>query len=136
MDVSFVLSRPSSAPALGRFISPDSIVPSASALTLAPHDAVARQAWAQRGGVPATPQELNRYAYARNNPLRWTDPTGHWIESALDIAFIAYDLYDITQHGLTWENGLAITVPLGDLDAHSVTRLGRSFLEGVSTLMT
>ncbi|MDW8215021.1 MAG: hypothetical protein RMJ55_15815, partial [Roseiflexaceae bacterium] len=29
------------------------------------------------GGVPATPQELNRYAYARNNPLRYTDPTGH-----------------------------------------------------------
>ncbi len=29
-----------------------------------------------------------------------------------------------------------ITVPLGDLDAHSVTRLGRGFLEGISTLMT
>ncbi|MDW8215261.1 MAG: hypothetical protein RMJ55_17035 [Roseiflexaceae bacterium] len=44
---------------------------------MAPHDAAARQAWQQRGGVPATPQELNRYAYARNNPLRYTDPTGH-----------------------------------------------------------
>ena len=41
-------------PALGRFIQPDSIVPS-----------------------PANSQALNRYAYVYNNPLRYTDPTGH-----------------------------------------------------------
>ncbi len=42
-------------PALGRFASADSLVPD-----------------------PADPQALNRYAYARNNPLRYTDPAGHW----------------------------------------------------------
>jgi hypothetical protein len=26
---------------------------------------------------PANPQALNRYAYVQNNPLRWTDPSGH-----------------------------------------------------------
>ena len=26
---------------------------------------------------PANPQSLNRYAYTLNNPLRYTDPTGH-----------------------------------------------------------
>ena len=26
---------------------------------------------------PGDPQSLNRYAYARNNPLRYNDPTGH-----------------------------------------------------------
>jgi hypothetical protein len=26
---------------------------------------------------PANPQDWNRYAYARNNPLRYTDPSGH-----------------------------------------------------------
>jgi len=26
---------------------------------------------------PGNPQALNRYAYALNNPLRYTDPTGH-----------------------------------------------------------
>lgn len=40
-------------PALGRFISPDPIVPQ-----------------------PGNPQDLNRYSYVRNNPLKYTDPTG------------------------------------------------------------
>ena len=42
-------------PLIGRFISPDSIVPR-----------------------PYDPQSLNRYSYCRNNPLIYTDPTGHW----------------------------------------------------------
>jgi len=41
-------------PVIGRFISPDSIVPR-----------------------PFDPQSLNRYSYCRNNPLIYTDPTGH-----------------------------------------------------------
>ncbi|OGO23025.1 MAG: hypothetical protein A2144_11670 [Chloroflexi bacterium RBG_16_50_9] len=45
-------------PQIGRFISPDTIVPS-----------------------PANPQSLNRYSYVLNNPLKYTDPSGHevWI---------------------------------------------------------
>jgi RHS repeat-associated protein len=30
------------------------------------------------------PQTLNRYSYVRNNPLRYTDPTGHWIDPGVD----------------------------------------------------
>jgi RHS repeat-associated protein len=41
-------------PALGRFTCPDTLVPN-----------------------PANPQDLNRYSYTRNNPLRHTDPSGH-----------------------------------------------------------
>ncbi len=41
-------------PWLGRFIQADGLVPN-----------------------PGDPQSLNRYAYALNNPLRYTDPTGH-----------------------------------------------------------
>jgi len=41
-------------PVLGRFLQADSIVP-----------------------APGNPQSLNRYAYVLNNPLRYTDPSGH-----------------------------------------------------------
>jgi RHS repeat-associated protein len=42
-------------PLIGRFIQADTIVPQ-----------------------PGNPQNLNRYSYVRNNPLRYTDPSGHW----------------------------------------------------------
>ncbi|MCB9132118.1 MAG: RHS repeat-associated core domain-containing protein [Anaerolineales bacterium] len=41
-------------PRLGRFLSADTIVPN-----------------------PSNPQDLNRLAYVRNNPLRYVDPSGH-----------------------------------------------------------
>jgi hypothetical protein len=44
------------ASALGRFVSADTLVPS-----------------------PSDPQQLNRYAYTLNNPVKYTDPTGHYI---------------------------------------------------------
>jgi len=51
--------------AMGRFISPDTIVPN-----------------------PTDPQSLNRYSYCRNNPLFYIDPTGHdwkdWFNPVVD----------------------------------------------------
>jgi RHS repeat-associated protein len=44
-------------PALGRFLQADTIVPN-----------------------PANQQSLNRYSYVLNNPLKYTDPTGHLAE--------------------------------------------------------
>ena len=41
-------------PVLGRFVQADTIVPS-----------------------PGKPQDFNRYSYVLNNPLKYTDPTGH-----------------------------------------------------------
>ena len=41
-------------PSLGRFVSPDAIVPD-----------------------PGSPYLLNRYAYSKNNPLLYSDPSGH-----------------------------------------------------------
>jgi RHS repeat-associated protein len=54
-------------PALGRFIQPDTIVPN-----------------------PANPQDLNRFSYVRNNPLRYTDPTGHRACDDFDTAGSCY----------------------------------------------
>ena len=42
-------------PAIGRFVSPDSV-----------------------GQKLSAPQTLNRYSYVQNNPLKYTDPTGHF----------------------------------------------------------
>jgi len=42
-------------PSLGRFISPDTIIPD-----------------------PSNPQAFNRYSYVLNNPIMYTDPSGHW----------------------------------------------------------
>ncbi|MFC1941651.1 RHS repeat-associated core domain-containing protein [Chloroflexota bacterium] len=42
-------------PTIGRFISPDSIIPD-----------------------PANPQAFNRYSYCLNNPLKYVDPSGNF----------------------------------------------------------
>ncbi len=52
-------------PWFGRFISPDPLV-----------------------GRPGDPQDLNRYAYARNNPLIYTDPTGHFFKNLFKNPFL------------------------------------------------
>ncbi|WP_052734479.1 RHS repeat-associated core domain-containing protein [Methanosarcina sp. 2.H.T.1A.3] len=44
---------------------------------------------------PYNPQALNRYSYALNNPVKYTDPSGHYVETALDLAFLAMDINDI-----------------------------------------
>jgi RHS repeat-associated protein len=85
-------------PEVGRFVSPDSIVPE-----------------------PTNPQAYNRYSYAVNNPIKYNDPSGHWFESALDLAFIAYDIYDIRENGLSWTNGVSLVVDMGGLALPVVT---------------
>jgi len=52
-------------PQLGRFISADTIVPE-----------------------PQNPQDFNRYTYARGNPVRFSDPTGHvYYDPGMDAVF-------------------------------------------------
>jgi hypothetical protein len=51
-------------PYLNRWIQPDTIVPD-----------------------PTNPQDLNRYSYARNNPVKYVDPTGHFSENEIQQFF-------------------------------------------------
>ncbi len=55
---------------MGRFISPDTIVPS-----------------------PANPQSFNRYSYCLNNPLKYVDPNGHIVEIQRQNSWLAYLMY-------------------------------------------
>jgi RHS repeat-associated protein len=59
------------------------------------------------------PQRWNRYAYARNNPLKYVDPDGRAIDTIFDIASIAYDLYKIAREGATRTNVLALGADVG-----------------------
>ncbi len=52
---------------LGRFVSPDSIIPN-----------------------PGDPVSFDRFAYVRNNPLKYSDPTGHCIEGSDDFDACMY----------------------------------------------
>jgi RHS repeat-associated protein len=74
---------------IGRFISPDTIVPSM-----------------------ANPQSFNRYSYCMNNPLRYTDPSGHATEdqwAAFTAAILAYRIATEV-FGASHEKGLAVGI--------------------------
>jgi len=88
-------------PALSRFAQADTLVPN-----------------------PGNPLAWDRYAYTNNNPIKNSDPTGHWVETALDIAFIAYDIYDIKSNGLTWVSGLSLAADVAGAVLPVVTGAG------------
>jgi hypothetical protein len=69
-------------------------------------------------------QAWDRFAYANNNPVRFNDPSGNWIESAFDILSIGYGIYDISQNGLNWKNGLGLAADVVGLALPGVTGLG------------
>ena len=53
-------------------------------------------------GSLSLPGTLNPYTYAVNNPLRYTDPSGEYIDTLIDIAFIGFDIYTLINH---WNTG-------------------------------
>ena len=78
-------------PGIGKFISPDSIIPNYY-----------------------NPQFLNRYSYCLNNPLKYTDSTGHFLDWIFDAASIVFDIGQLIADP-SWVNGgyLAADVILG-----------------------
>jgi len=60
-------------PALGRFLQADTLVPN-----------------------PGNPQSLNRYAYTLNNPLRYTDPSGHYTQDEI-MKYLGLDTWEAVE---------------------------------------
>lgn len=77
--------------------------------------------------VLSDPQLLNSYAYTSNNPLKYTDPDGNFLDTILDIGFIGYDLYKITSNAI---KGESVKSELGNLGLD----VGGALLPGVTGL--
>lgn len=54
------------------------------------------------------PQNLNRYSYVLNNPYKYTDPSGNYIETLVDVAFIGYDLSELYSGPTSITNWLSL----------------------------
>ena len=80
---------------LGRFAQADTIIPLGQGI----------QAW-------------DRYAYTNNNPLRYTDPSGHWIRAAVTVAAVVITgSFILSAVGATPDYyGAAITMAFADTD--------------------
>lgn len=76
-------------PLVGRFLQADTLVPS-----------------------PGNPQSLNRYSYVLNNPLKYRDPSGHWLETAWDIVNIGWDIAEVKREPSAI-NIIALVVDVG-----------------------
>ena len=116
-------------PEIGRFISPDTIVPE-----------------------PANPQSFNRYSYVLNSPMNYTDPSGHAESSGCEYEgclsdsgtwganFVAYlenttDFNDPTDNpqGQIFLSFYYQTLPLGLEDGASVNEIVSQTIQDISS---
>ncbi|MCV2886478.1 RHS repeat-associated core domain-containing protein [Aestuariibacter sp. AA17] len=51
---------------------------------------------------------FNRYLYVNNNPYKYTDPNGEFLDTIIDVALIAYDLGDMAVNGVNETNSASL----------------------------
>jgi len=62
---------------------------------------------------PGDPQALNRRAYVYNNPLRYRDPSGRWVETVWDVANVGWSLYEVYRDPRDVRNAAALAADVG-----------------------
>jgi RHS repeat-associated protein len=79
------------------------------------------------------PQTLNKYAYVRNNPLRYTDPNGHCIEDlCIGEGALVYAGYT----ALAGATAAYLASPSGQQATQATGQLIQSGLNGIQNLIT
>jgi RHS repeat-associated protein len=107
----------------GRFLSPDEF-------TGGPVDAFSASDPLPPSPLPyadiTNPQSLNKYTYTWNNPLRYTDPDGHFIDTILDVVFIAHDLVELAKNP-NQENVTALALDTASAFIPFASGLGKGY---------
>ena len=91
----------------GQFISQDPV-----SLALGDWKTVQEKTGNKLGFYLQNPQTHNSYSYTANNPLKNKDVNGEFLDTVVDVAFIAYDLYKV---GEAYATGGDVKAELGYL---------------------
>ena len=67
---------------------------------------------------------FNRYLYVNNNPYKYTDPNGEFLDTIIDVALIAYDLGDMAINGVNDTNSASLTANIAGALIPGATGLG------------
>ncbi len=76
------------------------------------------------------PQNLNRYSYVLNNPYKYNDPSGNYVESIIDITFITLDINDIKGNPYNAWNWASLSLDVGAIALPFITG-GRLLVKGL-----
>jgi RHS repeat-associated protein len=130
-------------PHINRWIQPDIIVAGSGALTINTADALSAQAFfGPTSSPPLSPQDLNRFSYVGNNPVRHTDPSGHCFPLCTAAigggigAVVGMGLYmaNLVRTGDDWHTGEAMAVALAGTAAGVLIGTGIAAPAGVSAM--
>lgn len=74
-------------------------------------------------GDPLLPWTRNQYVYVGNNPVNYVDPTGHYMETFLDAAGLAWSVHDFIEDP-SWANFGWILLDVGGIVLPVITGAG------------
>jgi hypothetical protein len=81
------------------------------------------------------PQSLNKYTYTWNNPVKYTDPDGHFLDTFVDAVSVGYGIASVVASAITQSDQLstdakALAADVAGLLIPGVTGLGNAVRAG------